>query len=99
MCSNENQSGVGLVNETKQETKMMKAAVVNEHHQKLEIKDVPIPELEYGEILVKIKACGVCHTDLHAANGDWPVKPKLPLIPGHEGVGHRRKSGRRGNFH
>jgi alcohol dehydrogenase, propanol-preferring len=87
MCSNENQSGVGLVNETKQETKMMKAAVVNEHHQKLEIKDVPIPELEYGEILVKIKACGVCHTDLHAVNGDWPVKPKLPLIPGHEGVG------------
>ncbi|WP_082235453.1 alcohol dehydrogenase AdhP [Halobacillus massiliensis] len=65
----------------------MKAAVVNEFSQKLEIKDVPIPELEYGEILVKIKACGVCHTDLHAATGDWPVKPKLPLIPGHEGVG------------
>jgi propanol-preferring alcohol dehydrogenase len=87
MCTNENQSGVVLVNETKQETKMMKAAVVNEHHQKLEIKEVPVPELEYGEILVKIKACGVCHTDLHAVNGDWPVKPKLPLIPGHEGVG------------
>lgn len=87
MCTNENQSGVVVVNETKQETKMMKAAVVNEHHQKLEIKDVPVPELEYGEILVKIKACGVCHTDLHAVNGDWPVKPKLPLIPGHEGVG------------
>ncbi|MFS0602657.1 alcohol dehydrogenase AdhP [Peribacillus frigoritolerans] len=65
----------------------MKAAVVNEFNQKLEIKEVPIPELEYGEILVKIKACGVCHTDLHAAHGDWPVKPKLPLIPGHEGVG------------
>ncbi|MFJ7748149.1 alcohol dehydrogenase AdhP [Peribacillus sp. NPDC097295] len=65
----------------------MKAAVVNEFNQELEIKDVPIPDLEYGEILVKIKACGVCHTDLHAAHGDWPVKPKLPLIPGHEGVG------------
>ncbi|MGE7602804.1 alcohol dehydrogenase AdhP [Peribacillus sp. NPDC097675] len=65
----------------------MKAAVVNEFNQELEIKDVPIPELEYGEILVKIKACGVCHTDFHAAHGDWPVKPKLPLIPGHEGVG------------
>ncbi|RBW68476.1 alcohol dehydrogenase AdhP [Bacillus taeanensis] len=65
----------------------MKAAVVNEFKQKLEIKEVPIPELEYGEILVRIKACGVCHTDLHAAHGDWPVKPKLPLIPGHEGVG------------
>lgn len=65
----------------------MKAAVVNEFHQKLEIKEVPVPEIDHGEVLVKIKACGVCHTDLHAAHGDWPVKPKLPLIPGHEGVG------------
>jgi len=69
------------------EKRMMKAAVVNEFKQQLEIREVPVPELEYGEILVKIKACGVCHTDLHAAHGDWPVKPKLPLIPGHEGVG------------
>lgn len=67
--------------------KTMKAAVVNEFKQQLEIKEIPVPELEYGEILVKIKACGVCHTDLHAAHGDWPVKPKLPLVPGHEGVG------------
>lgn len=65
----------------------MKAAVVNDFKEKLEIKDVPKPTLDYGEILVKIEACGVCHTDLHAAHGDWPVKPKLPLIPGHEGVG------------
>ncbi|WP_338453260.1 alcohol dehydrogenase AdhP [Niallia oryzisoli] len=65
----------------------MKAAVVNEFKQALEIKEVPKPTLGYGEILVKIEACGVCHTDLHAAHGDWPVKPKLPLIPGHEGVG------------
>ncbi|MFB6363392.1 alcohol dehydrogenase AdhP [Paenibacillus elgii] len=65
----------------------MKAAVVNEFHQQLEIKDVPVPEIGHGEVLVKMKACGVCHTDLHAAHGDWPVKPKLPLIPGHEGVG------------
>lgn len=78
--------GASTVN-AKQQVKTMKAAVVNEFNQKLEIKEVPIPELEYGEILVKIKACGVCHTDLHAAHGDWPVKPKLPLIPGHEGVG------------
>jgi hypothetical protein len=40
-----------------------------------------------GEVLVKIMASGVCHTDLHAADGDWPVKPKLPFIPGHEGTG------------
>lgn len=65
----------------------MKAAIVNQFKDKLEIKEVPKPTLEYGEVLVKIEACGVCHTDLHAAHGDWPVKPKLPLIPGHEGVG------------
>jgi alcohol dehydrogenase, propanol-preferring len=65
----------------------MKAAVVNTFKEKLEIKDVPRPKPGFGEVLVKIKACGVCHTDLHAAHGDWPVKPKLPLIPGHEGVG------------
>lgn len=65
----------------------MKAAVVNQFKEKLEIKQVEKPTLAYGEILVQIKACGVCHTDLHAAHGDWPVKPKLPLIPGHEGVG------------
>ncbi|NEY19051.1 alcohol dehydrogenase AdhP [Bacillus ginsengihumi] len=65
----------------------MKAAVVNEFKKQLEIKEVEKPVLEYGEVLVKIEACGVCHTDLHAAHGDWPVKPKLPLIPGHEGVG------------
>jgi propanol-preferring alcohol dehydrogenase len=41
-----------------------------------------------GQILGKIAATGVCHTDLHAAEGDWPVKPKPPFIPGHEGVGH-----------
>ncbi|MEB3103670.1 alcohol dehydrogenase AdhP [Ferviditalea candida] len=71
----------------------MKAAVVNQFHQKLEIKEVPIPKVGQGEVLVRISACGVCHTDLHAANGDWPVKPKLPLIPGHEGVGYVEKVG------
>jgi len=65
----------------------MKAAVVNEFKKELEIKEVEKPALEDGEVLVKIEACGVCHTDLHAAHGDWPIKPKLPLIPGHEGVG------------
>lgn len=65
----------------------MKAAVVNKFKEKLEIKDLPKPKVGSGEILVKIEACGVCHTDLHAAHGDWPVKPKLPLVPGHEGVG------------
>lgn len=67
--------------------KTMKAAVVNEFKAPLEVKEIEKPSISYGEVLVRIKACGVCHTDLHAAHGDWPVKPKLPLIPGHEGVG------------
>ncbi|MFW5812424.1 MAG: alcohol dehydrogenase AdhP, partial [Alkalispirochaetaceae bacterium] len=54
----------------------------------LDIEEHPVPRPEDGEVLVKIEASGVCHTDLHAAEGDWPVKPKLPLIPGHEGVGY-----------
>jgi len=65
----------------------MKAAVVNQFKQKLEVKNVDIPTPGHGEVLIKMEACGVCHTDLHAAHGDWPVKPKLPVIPGHEGVG------------
>lgn len=66
----------------------MKAAVVHDFGQPLRIEDVPVPRPGPGQILVRIAASGVCHTDLHAAEGDWPVKPKLPFIPGHEGVGH-----------
>jgi propanol-preferring alcohol dehydrogenase len=67
--------------------KMMKAAVVEKLGGKLTIKDVPVPVPGPGELLVKVKACGVCHTDLHAADGDWPVKPTPPFIPGHEAAG------------
>ncbi len=66
----------------------MKAAVVHTFGQPLQIEEVPIPEVQPGQILVKVVASGVCHTDLHAADGDWPVKPSLPFIPGHEGVGY-----------
>src|SRR6476620_6195713 len=65
----------------------MKAAVVPAFNAPLEIRDLEVPEPGAGQVLVKIEASGLCHTDLHAAHGDWPVKPKLPLIPGHEGVG------------
>jgi propanol-preferring alcohol dehydrogenase len=65
----------------------MKAAVVRQFKQPLSIDEVPVPEVGPGQILVKIAASGVCHTDLHAADGDWPVKPSPPFIPGHEGVG------------
>ena len=65
----------------------MKAAVVRAYGAPLSLEEVPVPEVVPGQILVKVAACGVCHTDLHAADGDWPVKPPLPFIPGHEGVG------------
>ena len=68
--------------------KTMKAAVVREFGKPLTIEEVEVPRPGTGEALVKIVACGVCHTDLHAADGDWPVKPNPPFIPGHEGVGH-----------
>lgn len=67
--------------------KTMKAAVVHAFGRPLEIEQVPIPAPGPGEVLVKIVATGVCHTDLHAADGDWPVKPVPPFIPGHEGAG------------
>jgi propanol-preferring alcohol dehydrogenase len=67
---------------------MMKAAVVHAFGQPLEIEEVPVPDVAPGQVLVKVVASGVCHTDLHAASGDWPVKPSLPFIPGHEGVGY-----------
>jgi alcohol dehydrogenase, propanol-preferring len=65
----------------------MKAAVVRDFTQPLSIEEVPTPEPTEGQVLVRIEASGLCHTDIHAAHGDWPVKPALPLIPGHEGVG------------
>ena len=68
--------------------KTMKAAVVHEFGKPLVIEQVPVPVPGDGQILVKVEACGVCHTDLHAADGDWPVKPNPPFIPGHEGVGY-----------
>ncbi len=67
--------------------RLMKAAVVHRFGEPLQIEDVPVPEVTPGQNLVKVVASGVCHTDLHAAEGDWPVKPALPFIPGHEGVG------------
>jgi propanol-preferring alcohol dehydrogenase len=65
----------------------MKAALVRQFGKPLVIEEVPVPRPGPGQIVVKIAATGVCHTDLHAANGDWPVKPKPPFIPGHEGAG------------
>ncbi|MDV6330219.1 alcohol dehydrogenase AdhP [Asticcacaulis sp. 201] len=68
-------------------TTKMKAAVVRTFGKALEVMEVDVPTPGPGEILVKVAACGVCHTDLHAANGDWPIKPQPPFIPGHEVAG------------
>jgi propanol-preferring alcohol dehydrogenase len=65
----------------------MKAAVVHQFKRPLRIEELPKPEPGVGEVIVKIEAAGLCHTDIHAAHGDWPIKPKLPFVPGHEGIG------------
>jgi alcohol dehydrogenase, propanol-preferring len=67
--------------------KTMKAAFVEKFGEPLQIKEVVVPTPGPGQVLVEVAASGVCHTDLHAAEGDWPVKPTLPFIPGHEGAG------------
>ena len=67
--------------------KKMQAAVVEQFGKPLVIRELDIPTPESDQILVKTEACGVCHTDLHAANGDWPLKPTPPFTPGHEGIG------------
>jgi propanol-preferring alcohol dehydrogenase len=72
---------------------MMKAAVVREFGKPLVIEELPIPDPGPDQILVRYQATGVCHTDLHAAQGDWPVKPSPPFIPGHEGTGFVAKVG------
>jgi propanol-preferring alcohol dehydrogenase len=65
----------------------MKAGVVHAFGKPLTIEEVPIPTPGPGEVLIKVIATGVCHTDLHAADGDWAGRPPLPFIPGHEGAG------------
>lgn len=65
----------------------MRASVVTAFDRPMEITERPVPEVGPGEILVRIEASGLCHTDIHAARGEWPVKPTPPFVPGHEGVG------------
>jgi propanol-preferring alcohol dehydrogenase len=65
----------------------MRAAVVEKFGEPLVVQEVPIPTPGPGQALVEVFATGVCHTDLHAVDGDWPIKPTLPFIPGHEGAG------------
>ena len=64
-----------------------KGVIFYENGGKLEYKDLPVPKPKANEILINVKYSGVCHTDLHAWKGDWPLPVKLPLVGGHEGAG------------
>ena len=65
----------------------MRAAVVSSFTEPIAMQEVPVPAPGPGQVLVRIEKSGLCHTDIHAARGDWPVRPSLPFIPGHEGIG------------
>jgi propanol-preferring alcohol dehydrogenase len=65
----------------------MKAAVLREFGAPLIIEDRPIPVPGHHDVVVRVEACGLCHTDVSAALGTWPVRAKLPVVPGHEAVG------------
>ncbi|HEY6306856.1 MAG TPA: alcohol dehydrogenase catalytic domain-containing protein [Candidatus Angelobacter sp.] len=74
----------------------MKAAVIHEFKQPLVVEDVDVPVPDAGDVLIKVEACGVCHSDLSIADGDWPQLKRMikkPLIPGHEVVGRVVKRG------
>jgi propanol-preferring alcohol dehydrogenase len=64
-----------------------RAAVVHDFDDALRVEQVDAADLGAGQVRVKVEATGLCHTDIHAAHGDWPVKPSPPFVPGHEGVG------------
>jgi alcohol dehydrogenase, propanol-preferring len=70
----------------------MTAMVLEKKGEKLREQKVPVPEINNGQVLIKVKACGVCHTDLHIIDQELK-NPKLPLIPGHEIVGTIIKTG------
>ena len=76
----------------------MRAAVVHRFDSPIVVEDVPIPEPGPEQVLVRIETSGLCHTDVHAARGEWPIRPALPFIPGHEGVGIIERLGG-GNAH
>jgi alcohol dehydrogenase, propanol-preferring len=74
----------------------MKAAVLHEFKTPLSLEEVPLPEVGADEVLIEVEVCGVCHSDLHVADGDWAQLAgivKKPLILGHEIVGRVAERG------
>ncbi len=72
--------------------KIMNAMVLDKKGEKLKEKVVPVPGINADQVLIRVKACGVCHTDLHIVDQEL-TSPRLPLIPGHEIVGYIVKAG------
>src|SRR5215475_6294948 len=70
----------------------MRAMVLNESKRPLELRDVPKPKPDRGQLLVRVSTCAVCRTDLHVVDGELP-DPKLPLILGHQIVGQVEEIG------
>jgi len=74
----------------------MRAAILHEFKAPLAIEEVERPSPGAGEVLIQVEACGVCHSDLHVADGDWTQFAKIvkkPLILGHEIAGHVVEAG------
>jgi propanol-preferring alcohol dehydrogenase len=72
----------------------MKAAVCETFGKPLQLKELPTPTAGPGEVLVRVKGCGVCHSDLHLVDGDWASwGTPLPIVPGHEVTGVVEKVG------
>ncbi len=71
----------------------MRAMVLEKAGEPLRLARLPVPEPGPGQVLVRVRACGVCRTDLHVVDGELP-HPKLPLVPGHEVVGTVAARGR-----
>ena len=65
----------------------MRVAVVHELGHPLVVEERPTPTPGDGQVLIRLEASGLCHTDIHAAHGDWPIEPTPQFVPGHEGVG------------
>lgn len=67
----------------------MRAAVADGIGEALHVRELPVPEPGPGQVLVRLAASGVCHTDLSILDGEWQMKkPRFPLVPGHEAAGH-----------
>ncbi len=71
---------------------MMKAARLHKYGEPIRIEQIPIPEIGPEEVLVRVKACGICHTDVRISSGAQPPR-KLPIILGHEPAGIIEKTG------